>query len=300
MPAHAALRLHDFCQRISALPGSTGHGEADPAVVWRIGNCMDHVPRIFPGSPVARIRVCGRGRAKLVNKGASTTAYRSARVELPGPADRSRRSMEAARHGKSHAAHPGLARSNDRSALSPVIDDEPIAAGVVCAALPRKKPLSTFCSVQSRVDARAGRLSLPPRTLGSYSSAVALLVGGLRRIRAAMHGVRMVQLASGIFVAARCRDRNIGCRDSADTWSPAAVGDAGGNELVPPPGRLESHLPEYLGDPVALGCSALDLSHHIHSVLRGQRLVPARLVRGHARGCAGRHGMDACRPQPHA
>ncbi len=109
------------------------------------------------------------------------------RGQLRGPAHRSRRAMEAARHRESVVHDPRVAGGDRRAALFVAVDDEPPGPGLVCAKFPRPQPVSPVCVVEPRVDARAGRLPVRARTVGCDAHAVLRLVGGVRAVRCALH-----------------------------------------------------------------------------------------------------------------
>ena len=64
-------------------------------------------------------------------------------------------------------ADPRPARRDDRPAVLPAVDDEPAGAGVVRAPLPAAQPVPAVRAVESRVAARAARLSVPARAMES-------------------------------------------------------------------------------------------------------------------------------------
>src|SRR6266508_553186 len=87
---HAPLRSDDLFQRVSAFPVAADHGQADPAVVRRIGGGVDDLPGVLPDDAAPGLRVFGRGHASPVLPRASSAAYRAARFELRAAADRAR------------------------------------------------------------------------------------------------------------------------------------------------------------------------------------------------------------------
>src|SRR5262249_51453364 len=48
LPSNADLRTHDLHERVPPVPGPAADGEADPAVVRRIGRGVDHVHGVLP------------------------------------------------------------------------------------------------------------------------------------------------------------------------------------------------------------------------------------------------------------
>src|SRR5437899_8702424 len=87
---HAPLRSDDLFQRVSAFPVAADHGQADPAMVRRIGGGMDDLSRLLPDDAAPGLRVFGRGHASPVLPRASSAAHRAARFELCAVALRSR------------------------------------------------------------------------------------------------------------------------------------------------------------------------------------------------------------------
>ena len=87
------------------------------------------------------------------------------------------------RHREPVVADPRHAGRDDRAAVLPAVDDEPARAGVVRAALSGTQPVSAVRAVESRVDARAARLSVPARAVGRDARAGVGLVGRLRAVR---------------------------------------------------------------------------------------------------------------------
>ena len=189
---HAALRFHHLRQRVSAVSGPAGDGQADPAVVRRVRRGVDHLPRVLPDHASARLRLRRPDRAPPVARLPSRRPYRAAGGQLPGVADRTRRPMEAARHRESVHADPRAAGGNHRTALSVAVDDEPAGAGVVRPQLSGSQSVPPVRAVEPRVDAGVDRLPLRSRTLGRDAPAILRLVGGVRAVRGAVHRVRLV------------------------------------------------------------------------------------------------------------
>src|SRR6266851_10256566 len=156
---HGPLRRHHLCQRISAVPGSTDHGQADPAVVRRVGQRLDHVPCFLSGDSPARLCLRRPGGAPDVAANAGSSPCPIAGAELYRLADRARRTMENARNRKSIAADPFLAHGDDSPALFSAVDDESAGAGVVLAQLSGQESLPLIRALEPGVDARATRLS---------------------------------------------------------------------------------------------------------------------------------------------
>src|SRR5260370_19652466 len=73
---HAPLRSDDFFQRVSAFPVAADHGQADPAVVRRIGGGVDDLPRLLPDDTAPGLRVFGRCDTSPGPQTASSAAHR--------------------------------------------------------------------------------------------------------------------------------------------------------------------------------------------------------------------------------
>ena len=295
---HAALRPHHLRQRIPSVSGPARHGQADPAVVRWLRRGMDDVPRLFPDDTSARVCIRRSGRAPPVATIASRCSHCTAHRQLRGLADHSRRAMETAGHGKSVLADPRPAGGNHRSALSAAVHHQPARSVVVRAQLSRAQPVPAVRTVESRVDAGAGRLSVRPRTLDRDAHAVLWLVGCLCGLRAALRRVRLVQPArartTGRWRRTRGRHNRQPClvRSAAERGSSGSLVRPGGDGFVPAARRFQSHLPEHCCHPLAVGRAAGDLPAHVHPLLRWQRLVPPRTVRADARRSTRRHGLD--------
>ena len=54
---HDALRSHHFRQRLPAVSGAAGHGQADSSLVRRRSRGVDDLPRLFPDHAAARLRL---------------------------------------------------------------------------------------------------------------------------------------------------------------------------------------------------------------------------------------------------
>ena len=261
--------------------------------------CLDDLPRLFPARAAARLRLCGSGRAPTSCTRAVAAARGAARAELPDAADRSRRALETAGRREPGAIDSRPARAYGGTAVFPAVDDQPARAVVVRATVSRSQPVSAICSVESRVDAGAGRLSVRARTMGDDSNAILRLVGRLRAVRAVVRRMRLVRLAHS--PGERCESAGAGhCGRSAGggpahAAAPAPLGGAGRDGLVPAARRHQSHLREHFLDPALVDRAAVDLSADVHSLLRQLALVSPRPGSRDARCRPGGHGLHACR-----
>src|SRR2546423_7032877 len=193
---HGPLRRHYLCQRVSAVPSSTDHGQADPAVVRWVGQRLDHVPGILSGDSPARLCLRRPGGAANIAANADSSPCPIAGFELYRLADRARRTMEAARYRESIAAGPRLAHGDHRPALFSAVDDESAGAGVVFAQLSGQEPLPVICTVEPGVDARATRLSDQSRAVGNDTIPVLWMVRCVHVIRVPMRCVWTVHSTS--------------------------------------------------------------------------------------------------------
>ena len=192
-PRHAPrsdvpVRRNHIRQRVPAVPRPADHGEADSAVVRRRCVGVDHLSRVLPGDASRRLRLFGPRRASASASRADRSAHRTARAVARRAADRPRGPVEADWLRESLLADPAAARGDDRLAVFPAVDDEPLAAGMARAGAPRLEPLSAVRAVESRVDARARRLPVPVRALGTHARASAWMVGRLLRVRPPLRG----------------------------------------------------------------------------------------------------------------
>ena len=189
----AAFRSHDLRERVPALPRPAHRRQAGPAVVRRLRRRVGDVPRLLPDHAAAGLRVRGHRGTQAHAARADAPARRAAGGEPRLAADRAGRVLEADRRRAADLPHPRHARVHHRASVFPAVDDEPAAAGVVRAPLPRTQSVSPVRAVESRVAARAARLSVPARAVGRHAHAGARLVGGLRALRRRSRRRRVVE-----------------------------------------------------------------------------------------------------------
>ena len=75
-PPDAPLRRHDLRQRLPAVPRPAGDGEADPAVVRRLGGRLDDLPRLLPDRAARGLRLLRPRRAPADAARAGAAAHR--------------------------------------------------------------------------------------------------------------------------------------------------------------------------------------------------------------------------------
>ena len=260
-------------------------GEADPAVVRRLGGRLDDVPRVLPDDTARGLRVLRSRRAPAAAARADPDCTRrSCSLSLARAADRARRALEADGHREPVVADSRPARRDDRTALLPAVDDEPAGAGVVRARASRHESVPAVRAVEPRVDAGARRLPVPARALGADAHAGARLVGRLCALRRAVRCGRPGRASS-------LRPRTAP-RPTRGTAARRATLPA--TSRRPPPARqmlwatlaatasllllaVSNHITQNIAAvPLLWIAAARDLPAHVHPLLRRQGLVSAR------------------------
>ena len=186
---HAPFRADDLRKCVPALSRPADHRQADPAVVRRLGRRLDDVPRVLPGGAARRLRVRRRRRAPRRRMRSQALLHVALLVAslvalpiVPGAF------WKPARQRKSGRADPRPARRHARPAVFPAVDDQPAAAGVVCATLSRTA-IRIACS-RCPISRRCWRCSRYPFAIEPWiptRTQAHRLVGRLCALRRALH-----------------------------------------------------------------------------------------------------------------
>ncbi len=302
-PSDAALRHHDFLQRVPAVPGAADHGQADPAVVRRIGQRMDDLPGVFPARAAARatptrIWSCG-GFRPARSCGCTSTLLALSCLMLP---------IIPGAHWKPLGGESPCALILGLLALTIGLPyfllstTSPLVQSWFARRFPGRSPYRLFAlsNLASMLALVGYPFALEPwvtTRMQSYGWSAGYLVFVLLCGACAWYSLRTPPPSDAMAPDARGTRASDGRRHGGATGS---LGGARRDGIVPAARRLQSHLREHLVDPAVVDRTAVDLPADVHSVLRQLALVPARPVRRDACGSAGRHGVDARQSRPDA
>ena len=157
-PPHAPPRRHDLRQRVPAVPGPAGNGEADPALVRGLGRRVDDLPRVLPDDAARRLRILGLGRPS-----AGAACRRSACISSCCWSRSSLLPIIPAANWKPAGGEDplwlilGLLAATIGLPYFLLSTTSPLVQAWFARARGRREPVSALRAVESRFDAGAGR-----------------------------------------------------------------------------------------------------------------------------------------------